>query len=69
VILGDAKMRKKEVIEFFGGVKSTAIALRISEQAVRKWPEILGKSRAYHIELVSLGKLVSEETKKEMGIK
>ena len=62
-------MKKKDVIEFFGGVKSTAQALKISEQAVRKWPQTLCESRAHHIELTSGGKLVSESTKKEMGIK
>lgn len=42
--LSGLKMKKQDVINFFGSQKETAVALGITRQAVNQWPELLPKS-------------------------
>lgn len=55
-------MKKTDVIEYFGGASATARALRISRQALYKWPEELTERIAFRVELATNGKLKTQET-------
>lgn len=50
-------MNKSNVIEYFGDIRRTADALGISYQAVYKWPDLVPRSSAYQIQVVTRGKL------------
>jgi hypothetical protein len=50
-------MEKKDVIEFFGGVRKTARALGISHAAVINWGDSIPVGRAYQVQVISKGKL------------
>jgi len=55
-------MLKKDVIEYFGGLAQTARALRIHENSVRRWSDVLTDNIQYKVELVTKGKFKSRET-------
>ena len=55
-------MKKSEVIEYFGSAARTARAMRISRAAVSLWPDELGDNVAFKVELVTGGRLKSDET-------
>lgn len=50
-------MKKKTVIEHFGGVLATAKALGITSQSVSQWPEEIPELRAFQIERLTNGLL------------
>ena len=50
-------MKKSEVIEYFGNVDKTAMALGITKGAVSQWSETIPMRRAYEVERISNGKL------------
>ncbi len=50
-------MHKSEVIEYFGGVSKTAVALGISHPAVCRWGDIIPEKQAFVIERITRGKL------------
>lgn len=58
-------MTKKEVIGYFGSVKKTCEALRISKMAVSKWPEVLTERISFRVELATNGDLKTDETKRK----
>lgn len=55
-------MNKKDVLNYFGSAAKTARALRISSSAVHQWPDALSDRIAYRVELVTNGKLKTQET-------
>lgn len=50
-------MHKSEVIEHFGGVSKTAVALGISHPAVCRWGDVIPEKQAFVIERITEGKL------------
>ncbi len=50
-------MKKKDVLEYFGGVTNTARALNLAHQSVSEWPEQIPQARAYEIEELTKGAL------------
>lgn len=50
-------MNKSEVIEYFGNVEKTAIALGITKGAVSQWGKTIPMRRAYEVERLSEGRL------------
>ena len=50
-------MKKKTVIEHFGGVLATAKALGITSQSVSQWSEEIPELRAFQIERLTNGLL------------
>jgi len=55
-------MLKKDVLDYFGGLMPTARAMRLHENSVRRWPDVLPESVQYRVELVTKGKFKSRET-------
>ena len=55
-------MKKSDVIEYFGSAAKTARALRISPSAVTRWEDDIPDSSAYKVEILSGGKLKTDET-------
>lgn len=53
-------MDKSKVIAHFGGIKETAIALGVSQTAVRRWGDEIPQGRAYQIEVMTHGKLKAQ---------
>jgi hypothetical protein len=62
-------MRKIEVIEFFGSKAATSRALRIHENSVNRWPDVLSDAIAFKVELVTRGALLSDETIVQRALK
>lgn len=58
-------MKKAAVIEYFGGVEKTAIALGISKGAVSQWGKDIPLLRAYEIERITGGALSAAEKVKK----
>lgn len=56
-------MKKLDVIAYFGGVTKTAKALGISKSAVSLWGEEIPYGRAYQIQLLTKGKLKTEQVR------
>jgi DNA-binding transcriptional regulator YdaS (Cro superfamily) len=50
-------MLKSAVISHFGSAAAVARALGLTRGAVWQWPEIVPRSSAYHIEVVTGGQL------------
>ena len=57
-------MKKSDVIAYFGTRAATARALRLHENSVRRWPDVLTDHIAYKIELATNGALKTDETKR-----
>lgn len=51
------KMKKNDVISYFGSVGNVAKALNISHASVSGWGEIIPKGRAFEIQALSKGAL------------
>ncbi|WP_368203172.1 DNA-binding transcriptional regulator DicC [Aeromonas rivipollensis] len=56
-------MKKLDVIAYFGGVTKTAKALGISKSAVSLWGEDIPYGRACQIQLLTKGKLKTEQVR------
>ncbi|GKQ95992.1 MULTISPECIES: Cro/CI family transcriptional regulator [Aeromonas] len=56
-------MKKLDVIAYFGGVTKTAKALGISKSAVSLWGEEIPYGRACQIQLLTKGKLKTEQVR------
>lgn len=54
-------MKKKDVIQYFGGVSATADFLKIKPASVSQWPDPIPKGRAYELEKLTKGKLRFDE--------
>ena len=50
-------MLKILVVEYYGGISKTAIALGISHPAVCRWGEVIPQKQAFVIERITKGKL------------
>lgn len=50
-------MEKKTILEYFGSVSKTAIALNISHPAVSRWGEIIPEKQALRAEHITKGRL------------
>jgi len=61
-------MKKSDVIDFFGNKAATARALRIHENSVNRWPDVLSEAIAFKVELATRGALKSNETLKNEGL-
>ena len=55
-------MKKKDVIEYFGGVGKTAIVLGVLQSAVSQWGENVPQRRAFEIERITNGVLKADFT-------
>jgi hypothetical protein len=55
-------MKKRDVIEHFGTVKSTARYLGISNKAVYAWPDAVPLGTAYRLQALTGGKLKVQES-------
>ncbi|MDD9154980.1 Cro/CI family transcriptional regulator [Aliivibrio sp. S4TY2] len=55
-------MKKKDVIEHFGGVGKAAVALGILQSAVSQWGENVPQRRAFEIERITNGVLKADFT-------
>lgn len=53
----DDRMKKQEVIEYFGGVGATARALEIAQPSVSTWTDPLPELRQLQIEVLTGGAL------------
>ena len=56
-------MKKLDVIAYFGGVTKTAKALGISKSAVSLWGEETPYGRACQVQLLTKGKLKTEQVR------
>ncbi|AUZ81306.1 MULTISPECIES: Cro/CI family transcriptional regulator [Aeromonas] len=56
-------MKKLDVIAYFGGVTKTAKALGISKSAVSLWGEEIPYGRACQVQLLTKGKLKTEQVR------
>lgn len=58
-------MKKRDVIEYFGGIKQTAQALDLWPQTIYQWGDDVPDTLAYKIQVITDGKLkVNAESKK-----
>lgn len=55
-------MYKSEVVEHFGGISKTAVALNISHPAVCRWGKVIPEKQAFVIERITKGKLKYDAT-------
>jgi len=53
-------MKKKDVIEYFGGIKQAARALDLWPQTLYAWGEDVPENIAYKIQVITNGKLMVE---------
>jgi transcriptional repressor of cell division inhibition gene dicB len=56
-------MKKSDVVNFFGGVTKTAVALGLTKSAVSKWPDELPPLRALQVEEVTGGNLKADRSR------
>lgn len=54
-------MKKKDVIEYFGGIKQAAIALNIWPQTIYQWSDDVPENVAYKIQVITDGALKVED--------
>ncbi len=50
-------MKKLEVLNYFRGVKNTALALGISHPAVSRWDSVIPEKQALRLDRMTQGKL------------
>lgn len=55
-------MRKETAIAHFGTEADLARALRISRQAVNKWPDVVPEGVAYKLQILTGGKLQVDQS-------
>ena len=53
-------MKTQDAINYFGGVKKLADALKLWPQAVYKWGEDVPESVGYKLQVITNGKLIQE---------
>ena len=59
-------MKKKDVIEYFGGIKQAAIALNIWPQTIYQWSDDVPENVAYKIQVITDGALkVGQKSKND----
>lgn len=58
----DRAMNKHDVIRYFGSQSKVSSALRISRQAVNKWPDLIPEAAALRLEKITDGALEYEES-------
>lgn len=57
-----AKMKKDDVVSYFGSVGNVAKALGISHASVSGWGEVIPKGRAFEIQALTAEKLKVDPT-------
>ncbi|MCV4932533.1 Cro/CI family transcriptional regulator, partial [Escherichia coli] len=50
-------MLKTQVVEYYGGISKTAIALGVTHSAVCQWGNVIPQKQAFVIERITIGKL------------
>jgi hypothetical protein len=50
-------MKKAEAVAHFGSELKLAAALKISKQAVNKWPDVVPEGTAYKLQVLTGGRL------------
>ncbi|EJR0152273.1 TPA: Cro/CI family transcriptional regulator [Klebsiella pneumoniae] len=50
-------MLKTQVVEYYGGISKTAIALGVTHSAVCQWGNVIPQKQAFVIERITKGKL------------
>ncbi|HBU7748497.1 TPA: helix-turn-helix domain-containing protein [Klebsiella pneumoniae] len=50
-------MLKNQVVEYYGGISKTAIALGVTHSAVCQWGNVISQKQAFVIERITNGKL------------
>ena len=50
-------MLKTQVVEYYGGISKTAIALGVTHSAVCQWGNVIPQKQAFVIERITNGKL------------
>ena len=50
-------MLKYQVVEYYGGISKTAIALGVTHSAVCQWGNVIPQKQAFVIERITNGKL------------
>ncbi|BBR82654.1 DNA-binding transcriptional regulator DicC [Klebsiella quasipneumoniae] len=50
-------MLKNQVVEYYGGITKTAIALGVTHSAVCQWGNVIPQKQAFVIERITNGKL------------
>ncbi|EME5081853.1 TPA: Cro/Cl family transcriptional regulator [Klebsiella pneumoniae] len=50
-------MLKNQVVEYYGGITKTAIALGVTHSAVCQWGSVIPQKQAFVIERITKGKL------------
>ena len=55
-------MRKETAVQHFGSDAEVARALKISRQAVSKWPEIVPEGAAYKLQVLTGGRLQVDQS-------
>ncbi|MCY1894047.1 Cro/CI family transcriptional regulator [Klebsiella pneumoniae] len=50
-------MLKNQVVEYYGGISKTAIALGVTHSAVCQWGNVIPQKQAFVIERITNGKL------------
>ncbi|GAB7454163.1 Cro/CI family transcriptional regulator [Enterobacter roggenkampii] len=58
----EAKMKKDDVVSYFGSVGNVAKALGISHASVSGWGEVIPKGRAFEIQALTAEKLKVDPT-------
>ena len=57
-------MRKSEAVDFFGGEIHLAVAMELTEAAIRAWPPFLDKRRSAQVIGIALENKGPRKTKK-----
>lgn len=52
-----AFMQKSRVVEYYGGISKTAIALGVTHSAVCQWGEVIPEKQALHLDRLTGGRL------------
>ena len=55
-------MRKETAVAHFGSDVEVARALKISRQAVSKWPDIIPEGAAYKLQVITAGRLQVDQS-------
>jgi len=50
-------MHKGTVVDYYGGISKTAVALGVTHSAVCQWGEVIPEKQALYIERITNGKL------------
>ena len=50
-------MLKSKVVDYYGGISKTAVALGVTHSAVCQWGEVIPQKQAFVIDRITKGKL------------